>query len=110
MDIFLPKGFEAGRARRVSNGPQRVVNLCVEAGGVYYPVLRKWATGFAAVAAEVPALSGVVNLYDGAEHLHQCLITGVETVDGETIFTVKRSTGFDYSAVAEAEENAQART
>ena len=108
MDIFLPKGFEPGRARRVSNSPQRVVNLCVEAGGVYYPVLRKWATGFAAVATEVPTLSGVVNLYDGAEHLHQCLITGVETADGEVIFTVKRSSGYDYAATAEVEASMQA--
>lgn len=108
MDIFLPKGFEPGTARRSVSAPQRAAHLCVEASGVYYPVLRQWASGFAVVASDVPALRGVVNLYDGADHLHQCLITGMEVAQGEAIFTVKRSTGYDYSAAAEIDASVRA--
>ncbi|WP_299413040.1 hypothetical protein [uncultured Sulfitobacter sp.] len=100
MDIFLPKGFEPGRARAPMSRPARTQRLCVEAGGVYYPVLRRWATGFAVAAGDAPELHGLVNLYDGATHLHECLVTGHEAAGGEMIFTVKKSSGVDYTAAA----------
>lgn len=103
MDSFLPKGFQAGLTRPQMSRPKRATRLCVEAGGVYYPVLRRWATGFAVQAGDVPALSGVVALYDGAEHLHQCLITAKDEVDGEIVFTVKRGSGVDYAISADFE-------
>lgn len=108
MDIFLPQGFEPGRTRTPMSRPARAQKLCVEAGGVYYPVLRRWATGFAAASGEVPALKGIVNLYDGATHLHQCLITGYELADGEQIFTVKRAAGVAYSMAARGDGDTQA--
>lgn len=99
MDVFLPKGFEPGLARPRMSRPVRAAQLCVAAGGVYYPVLRRWANGFAVRAGEVPELTGVVDLYDGVEHLHQCLITGKDVANGEIVFTVKRSSGVDYGGV-----------
>lgn len=103
MDTFLPKGFEAGRGRSGLSRPVVAPKLNVEAGGVYYPVLRRWATGFSVRAGDVPALSGVVDLYDGAEHLHQCLITTKHEANGEIVFTVKRSNGVDYAAVPDVD-------
>lgn len=101
MDIFLPKGFEPGLTRQRMSRPMHVEHLCVDAGGVFYPVLRRWATGFAVRAGDVPALSGIVDLFDGAEHLGQCLITGKDEADGEVVFRVKRACSFDYAAAAE---------
>ncbi|MCX7566750.1 hypothetical protein OS189_10395 [Sulfitobacter sp. F26169L] len=98
MDVFLPKGFAAGNSRPATSHPSRARKLCVDAGGVYYPVHRNWATGFATAVEDTPVLSGVVDLYDGADHLHQCLITGHEIVDDEQVFTVKRAISVDYSA------------
>lgn len=106
MDTFLPKGFEPGKARRHLRGSGESGNLCVEASGVYYPVLRQWTTGFAA-EGQVPALRGVVSLYDGAEMLHQCLITGREVVQGEVVFTIKKSSRYDYGATTEIEPSVQ---
>lgn len=103
MDTFLPKGFEPGRARPQMSRPAHAVQLCVEAGGVYYPVLRRWATGFAVRAGDVPMLSGVVDLYDGAEHLQKCLITGSDAANGEIVFRVKRGDGVDYAVAAETD-------
>lgn len=101
MDTFLPKGFEARLTRRQMSGPVRPTKLGVTVEGERYPVLRQWATGFAVRAGAAPALSGIVDLYDGAEHLHQCLITAKQEVDGETVFTVKRGSAFDYAAASE---------
>jgi hypothetical protein len=108
MDVFLPKGFEAGLAKPRMRRPARASNLCVKAAGVYYPVLRRWASGFAVSAMDVPALEGVVDLYDGADHLHQCLITRCESAKGEHIFAIKRSAAVEYAAVTEHETQAQA--
>lgn len=110
MDIFLPEGFEPGRAREPMKGPKRAANLCVEAAGVYYPVLRNWNAGFSVAAADVPKLSGIVNLYDGADHLHQCLITTSEVANDEMIFAVKRSSTFDYASMEETAGGVQVNT
>ncbi len=108
MDVFLPKGFEAGLAKPRMRHPERASNLCVKAAGVYYPVLRSWASGFAVAGVDVPVLEGVVDLYDGADHLHQCLITRCESEKGEHIFTIKRSAAVKYAVVTEHETEAQA--
>ncbi|MEQ6201932.1 hypothetical protein ABMC88_02650 [Sulfitobacter sp. HNIBRBA2951] len=110
MDIFLPEGFEPGRARQPKKGPNRAANLCVEAAGVYYPVLRNWTTGFSVAAVDVPRLSGIVNLYDGAQHLHQCLITDTKVANDEIVFAVKRSSAFDYAATEETAGGVQVNT
>ncbi|MGJ8595289.1 hypothetical protein [Sulfitobacter sp.] len=103
MEIFLPEGFEPGLTRPPMSRPVRAAQLTVEAGGVYYPVLRHWATGFAVRAGDVPALNGVVEMYDGPQHLGQCLITGKDQANGEIVFRVKRGFSVDYAAVPELE-------
>lgn len=103
MDIFLPKEFKPGRNRTRIGIDTPAQQLCVEVGGVYYPVLCRWTGGFSVSAADVPALQGVVNLYDGATHLGQCLIVGREIVGDEQIFTVRRESGVDYAAFGQGE-------
>lgn len=108
MDIFLPKGFEPSKARAPKSRPVRVCRLGVEVDGIRYPVLRRWDAGFAVAAGDVPVLGGVVDLFDGSEHLHQCLISGHETVNDERIFRVKRAVGVDYAAAVQFEDQVQA--
>jgi hypothetical protein len=108
MDTFLPKGFEAGPTRSKTSRQRRVAQLSVASGGVIFPVLRRWATGFAVSAADVPTLSGVVDLYDGAEHLHQCLIIRCERLDDENVFIIKRSFAVDYSSVFQIDTDSRA--
>jgi len=98
MEVFLPKGFVPDRGRRQMSRPARVSQLRVEAGGVHYAVLRRWATGFAVVADAAPKLSGIVDLYDGKKHLRQCVVTRREEAGAEVIFTVKSAIGVDYGA------------
>jgi hypothetical protein len=87
--------------------PARSAVLSVVAGGITYPVLRRWATGFAVASGEVPVLEGVVDLYSGADHLRQCLITSRELHEGEQIFTVKQASGYDYAAATEGDDVAR---
>lgn len=103
MDIFLPKGFQPSVDRASFSRSGRQARLSVVSNGVQYPVLRRWTAGFAVSADDVPVLDGVVDLYEGAENLGQCLIKARETVGGERIFTVKRAATLDYAAAAEIE-------
>lgn len=110
MDVFLPVGFEPGLSRARISRPIGVSTLCVKAGGVMYPVLRRWGSGFVVSAGDAPAPTGLVDLYDGAEHLYQCQVTRGATEQGNTgqgdrIFTVKRVVEVDYSAVYQIEQN-----
>ncbi|KEJ90986.1 hypothetical protein [Sulfitobacter donghicola] len=101
MDIFLPEGFEPSQTRTPKSRPARNRKLSVEAGGIHYPILRRWETGFAAAADKVSNLSGVVNMFEGAEHVHQLLITGQEVVDDQVVFSVKQAVEPQYNSRAE---------
>ncbi len=41
---------------------------------------------------DAPKLRGLVDIYDGARHLYQCLIVASEAQDGEMIYEFKRHT------------------
>jgi len=86
----------------------RSAPLSVKAGGISYPVVWISATEFSVTSGNVPALDGVVDLYRGAMHLHQCLITGHALRGAEQVFRVKHATSYDYTASGETEGSAQA--
>ena len=108
MDVFLPQGFVAGVGRGKTHGAKRASQMSVQAGGTRYPVSRRWDTGFAVSASEVPHLKGVVALYDGAEKAADCLIMNCQNLEGELVFTIKRATPFNYACATEFENMAQA--
>jgi hypothetical protein len=108
MDVFLPKGFEADQVRSYATRALRTRQLRVEVEGIRYPVLRRWANGFAVSAGEVPMIEGVVSLFDGVENLGECLIVKCEKSEYENVFTVKRASSFNYVSAAEIEGGAQA--
>ena len=66
--------------------------LRVLVGERFYPVLRLWRGGFAVETETTPGLRGLVDLYDGANHLYQCLIVASEEELGEMRYEFKRST------------------
>lgn len=92
MSDYLPKevleGLEAARKADL----KKKSRLRVRDGEEVYRVLRFWDNGFALDAETAPHLRGLVDLYDGAVHLYQCLIVASEEQDGETIFEFKRNT------------------
>jgi hypothetical protein len=92
MSTYLPKDVLSGleNARRADK--KRKARLRVEFDGDMYPVVRMWHDGFALDAENAPHLRGFVDIYDGANHLSQCLIVASNQEDGELQFEFKRNT------------------
>jgi hypothetical protein len=92
MSTFLSKEVQAGLdlARRVAL--RRKSRLRVHAGEDIHPILRFWEGGFALDAEHAPHLRGLVDIFDGARHIYQCLIVASSEENGEMIYEFKRST------------------
>jgi hypothetical protein len=88
---FLPKEVREGLelARRLDVA--RRSRLRVHTDDDIFPIRRLWEGGFS-LDAEGPQLRGLVDLYDGARHLYQCLIIASEESAGEMIYEFKRQT------------------
>ena len=61
-------------------------------GGHDFTILRYWDEGFALNAQDAPNLRGLVDLYDGARHISQCLIVASAEDAGEMVYEFKRET------------------
>jgi len=88
----LPKEIRAGLDEARRRDQKRKSRLRVQAGADVWRVQRLWDGGFALDATEVAHLRGLVDLYDGARHLMQCLIVASAVEDGELICLLKSST------------------
>jgi hypothetical protein len=92
MSDLLPKyvrdGLEAARKRDL----QRKSRLKVKVGDQTFTILRYWDEGFSLDTEDAPHLRGLVDVYDGARHLSQCLIVASQEDAGEMVFEFKRET------------------
>ncbi len=91
MEAFFSKEIQAGLETARRDALKKSSRLRVQVDGVVHPVLRMWKTGFA-LEADVPALRGFVDLYDGGIHLFQCLIITSYDEEGERRYEFKRAT------------------
>ncbi len=71
---------------------KKASRLRVQMGDNTYKVLRLWKNGFTVEAAQTPRLRGLVDIFDGANHLYQCLIVASQEETGEMEYEFKRST------------------
>nr|WP_170681560.1 hypothetical protein [uncultured Ruegeria sp.] len=71
---------------------KKTSRLRVEMGDNYFKILKLWKDGFSVEAATTPRLRGLVDIYDGATHLYQCLIIADEEEAGEMRYEFKRNT------------------
>lgn len=89
---FLPKevrdGLDAARNRDYA----RKSRLRIHVNGAVFPILRFWHEGFALDSSHAPNLRGLVDVYDGARHVFQCLIVASEIENGVLVCDFKRST------------------
>jgi hypothetical protein len=92
MTTFVPKEVQAGLDRARLARLKKASRLRLSADGVTYKVLSMRKTGFSVDAETVPQLRGLVDLYDGAIHLFQCLIVAHENEGDEMRFEFKRLT------------------
>ena len=87
-------GLNAARKR----DQRRHSRLRVQVGEAVFPVLRFWHDGFALDGALTPKLRGLVDVYDGARHVYQCLIVASSMENGELVCDFKRSTAVSDTA------------
>ena len=89
---FLPKEIsESLRAAQISRAKRRS-RLRLRVGDVEHPILRLWVDGMALDAGLVGHLRGLVDVFDGARHVLQCLIVASEVEGGELVCSFKRAT------------------
>lgn len=102
---FLPKevrdGLDAARKRDYA----RKSRLRVQVGEAVFPITRFWHDGFALDASLAPNLRGLVDVYDGANHIFQCLIVASTADNGDLICEFKRSTAVQTSAALDYERD-----
>ena len=92
MSEFLPKEVREGLEQARKHKLRKKSRLRVQAGGQTFTILRYWDEGFALDADEAPHLRGLVDVFDGARHLSQCLIMASDEEAGEMVFEFKRAT------------------
>lgn len=81
-------GLETARKRDL----KRRSRLRAHLGDEVFPILRMWEDGLALDADRAPHLRGLIDVYDGANHIFQCLIVASTIENGELICGFKRST------------------
>lgn len=89
---FLPKEVRDGLDAARKRDQARKSRLRVQVGEAVFPVLRFWDGGLALDAGLTPHLRGLVDVYDGARHVFQCLIVASTEDNGDLICEFKRST------------------
>lgn len=92
MTTYVPKAVQEALDAARLEGLRKKSRLRVEVDGAFYPVLRMWDDGFSVDAETVPQLRGLVDLFDGARQLSQCLIVASEEDAGEMRYEFKRAT------------------
>ncbi len=98
MTTYVPKAVqEALDAARISE-MKKNNRLRVLVEDSHYPVLRLWSDGFSVAIEDAPQLRGLVDLFDGARHLSQCLIVASEEEVGEMRYEFKRATAAEKDA------------
>ena len=98
MDIVLPKDVQAGLDAARKASLQKSARLRIEVDGAVHKVLRMWKTGFAIAQEDAPHLRGLVDLFDGANHLFQCLIVASTEEQDEMHYEFKRATAVAQTA------------
>ena len=88
----LPKDLRDGLEHARKEKLRKKSRMRVKTGDQTFTILRHWDTGFALDADDAPNLRGLVDMFDGARHLSQCLIVASEADGGEMVYEFKRAT------------------
>lgn len=108
MSDYLPKEVREGLEMARASNRKRRSRLRVRVGDQDFTILRMWNSGFTLDPADAPHLRGLVDIYDGARHLSQCLIVTSDEDAGEQVFEFKRSTPASDAAPVDYELDANA--
>lgn len=104
MSDYLPKEVREGLELARKQTLRKQSRMRVRAGDETFTILRYWDGGFSLDAEDAPKLRGLVDVYDGARHVSQCLIIASEEDAGERRFEFKRATQAADNAPLDYEE------
>ncbi len=108
MSEYLPKEVRDGLERARKSGLRKKSRMRVRVGDHDFTILRHWNNGFSLDLDDAPNVRGLVDVYDGARHLSQCLIVASAEENGEMVYEFKRATAateqpaLDYEVDADA--------
>lgn len=88
---FLPKEVLEGLRRAREQDRVKKSRIRIVVGDDIYPVLALTEDGFS-LPSGAPHLRGLVDLYDGARHIAQCLIVASSEEETEMRYEYKRRT------------------
>lgn len=91
MFSFLSKEVQEGLEKARVQALVKKSRLRILADGQSYPVIRLTDEGFS-LPEDAPHLRGLVDLYEGARHVAQCLVVASEEIEGEMRYEYKRRT------------------
>jgi hypothetical protein len=89
---FLPKEVRDGLELARKRDRKRQARLRLQVGNAVFPVLRLSDDEMEMDASLTPHLRGLVDLFDGARHIAQCLIVATTQENGVLICEFKRLT------------------
>lgn len=92
MSEYLPKEVREGLELARKRDLKKKSRLRVRIGEQDFTILRYWENGFSLDAEDAARLRGLVDIYDGARHLSQCLIVASEQTGEEMVYEFKRET------------------
>jgi hypothetical protein len=108
MEEMLSKEVQAGLDAARRETLKKASRLRLDVAGQKITVLRTWKTGFSVAAQDAPNLRGLVDLFDGTNHLFQCLIVAGEEEAGEMRYEFKRATPVASAAALDFERASNA--
>jgi len=92
MEAYYSDAVMRGLKQAQKKAEKKKNRLRVHVGDDVYPVMKYWGHGFSVDQEDVPNLRGLIDIFDGARHLSQCLIIGEQSQDGVTHYEFKRKT------------------
>ena len=108
MSEYLPREGRAGLELARKAQRRKTSRLNVKVGDQTFAILRYWDDGFSVDPVEASGLRGLVDVYEGARHLSQCLIVASSEEAGEMVYEFKRATPHMDHAPADYEIDAEA--
>lgn len=105
MTDFLPKEVQDELASARRRQLRKRATRSVHVGHDAFPILEFSEDGFAVDALDVPALRGLIDIFEGSRHLYQALIVASER-DGDLMrYEFKRNTAAVARAPVDFEES-----
>lgn len=106
MSNFLPKAVLDELVAAQKSSRRRRATRVVHIGDEAFPILEMTEDGFSVDATDAPRLRGLIDIYDGAQHLYQALIVASEQQGDLMRYEFKRNTAAAVTAALDFEAKA----